>query len=68
MEKETCFFGIFEMNINFPHIFPLICLVAGFILASLCLAAGNKPGFMEEYALVRVGYLPYLICLVSHRY
>lgn len=39
----------------YPHLFPLLCLAAGLVLASLCLSAGNKPGFMEEYALVRVG-------------
>lgn len=39
---------------KYPHLFPLLCLATGLVLASLCLSAGNKPGFMEEYALVRV--------------
>lgn len=38
------------------HAIPIPFLVTGFILAILCLTAGNKPGFMEEYALVRVRF------------
>ena len=49
-----------EREIYYPHIFPLLCLAVGFVLASLCLSAGNKPGFMEEYALVRVYLFPSL--------
>ena len=45
-------------KLHLPHVIPLLFLVAGFILAILCLAAGHKKGFMEEYALVRVCLLP----------
>lgn len=38
------------------HVIPIPFLVTGFILAILCLTAGNKAGFMEEYALVRVRF------------
>lgn len=38
------------------HVIPIPFLVTGFILAILCLTAGNKADFMEEYALVRVSF------------
>lgn len=41
-------------KIYFPHIFPLLCLITGLVLVTLCIVAGNAPGFMEEYALIRV--------------
>lgn len=41
-------------KIYLPHIFPLLCLISGLVLVNLCIVAGNAPGFMEEYALVRV--------------
>ncbi|PKS07286.1 hypothetical protein jhhlp_005888 [Lomentospora prolificans] len=39
---------------HFLHIIPLLCLIAGFVLVNLTLFAGDKPGFMEEYAVIRV--------------
>lgn len=39
---------------QFFHIAPLVFLVAGFVLVNLTLFAGDKAGFMEEYAIVRV--------------
>lgn len=50
-------------KIYFPHIVPLLCLIAGLVLVNLCIVAGNKPGFMEDYALVRVcPFPPFLFC------
>lgn len=45
-------------KIYFPHIFPLLCLITGLVLVILCIVAGNAPGFMEDYALVRVRLIP----------
>ncbi|CAI4214826.1 unnamed protein product [Parascedosporium putredinis] len=39
---------------QFFHIAPLVFLVAGFVLVNLTLFAGDKAGFMEEYAIVRI--------------
>jgi len=39
---------------RFAVLFPLACSIAGFVLAMLCLFAGHKPGFMEDYDIVRV--------------
>jgi len=33
-------------------LFPLACAIIGFVLSLLCLLAGHKPGFMEDYAIV----------------
>jgi hypothetical protein len=33
---------------------PLAFAIVGFILSMLCLFAGNKPGFMEEYHIITV--------------
>ncbi|RAL58086.1 hypothetical protein DID88_009699 [Monilinia fructigena] len=31
---------------------PMVCSIVTFVLAMLCLFAGNKPGFMEDYHIV----------------
>jgi general stress protein CsbA len=36
-------------------IVPLVLSVAALILSFLCLFAGSKKGFLEEYAIVTVG-------------
>ncbi|CAL3969978.1 hypothetical protein PZA11_007489 [Diplocarpon coronariae] len=33
-------------------LFPLACAVVGFVLSMLCLFAGSKKGFMEDYPIV----------------
>ncbi|PMD20083.1 hypothetical protein NA56DRAFT_704886 [Hyaloscypha hepaticicola] len=33
-------------------LFPLACAIVAFVLSMLCLFAGHKPGFMEEYHIV----------------
>ncbi|KAF4126855.1 Ca2+ regulator and membrane fusion protein Fig1 [Geosmithia morbida] len=33
---------------------PLVLSIVGLVLSSLCLFAGNRKGFMEEYAIARV--------------
>jgi len=33
-------------------LFPLACAIVGFVLSMLCLFAGHKPGFMEDYHIV----------------
>lgn len=38
-------------------LFPLACAIAAFILSMLCLFAGSKPNFMEDYAIVTVSFL-----------
>ena len=35
-------------------LFPLACAIVAFVLSMLCLFAGHKPGFMEEYHIVTV--------------
>jgi hypothetical protein len=35
-------------------LFPLACAVVALVLSMLCLFAGHKPGFMEDYAIVTV--------------
>lgn len=35
-------------------LFPLACAIVAFVLSMLCLFAGHKPGFMEEYHIVSV--------------
>jgi len=42
------------LGIRLLHIFPLVLMLGGFILAILALFAGKDDGFMEEYATVRV--------------
>jgi general stress protein CsbA len=32
----------------------LACAIVAFVLSMLCLFAGHKPGFMEEYHIVTV--------------
>ncbi|TVY26756.1 hypothetical protein LHYA1_G004413 [Lachnellula hyalina] len=31
---------------------PMACAIVGFVLSMLCLFAGHKPGFMEEYHII----------------
>lgn len=33
-------------------LFPLACAIVAFVLSMLCLFAGHKPGFMEDYHIV----------------
>ncbi|RDL31958.1 Uncharacterized protein BP5553_09360 [Venustampulla echinocandica] len=33
---------------------PLACAIVGFIVSMLCLFAGHKPGFMEDYHIITV--------------
>jgi hypothetical protein len=35
-------------------LFPMLCAIAAFVLSMLCLFAGSKPGFMEEYSIITV--------------
>jgi hypothetical protein len=37
---------------RFTALLPLTCAIASFVLAMLCLFAGSKPGFMEDYHIV----------------
>lgn len=46
-------------------IFPLLLAIVSFVLAMLCLFAGHKKGFMEDYAIVRVS--TYIIYRNTHR-
>lgn len=43
---------------RFAAILPVLLSAASFVLAILCLFAGSKRGFMEDYALVTVGIPP----------
>jgi len=38
-------------------LFPMACAIVGFVLSMLCLFAGHKAGFMEDYAIMTVRYL-----------
>lgn len=35
-------------------LFPMACAIVGFVLGMLCLFAGHKPGFMEDYDIIRL--------------
>ncbi|KAF2753226.1 hypothetical protein EJ05DRAFT_445273 [Pseudovirgaria hyperparasitica] len=39
---------------RFQALVPVICSLVAFILSFLCLFAGNKPGFMEDYSLITI--------------
>ena len=39
---------------RFTPLLPLLLTMAAFILGMLCLFAGNKPGFMEDYDIITV--------------
>lgn len=41
-------------NMRFSALIPVVLSAAAFILTMLCLFAGSKPGFMEDYAVVTV--------------
>ena len=52
---------------RFTAILPLLLTLGAFILGMLCLFAGSKPGFMENYDIVTVSlpplyYLPLVRC------
>jgi len=40
---------------------PLACSMVAFILGMLCLFAGHKPGFMEDYHIVSVSFVLTLV-------
>jgi hypothetical protein len=40
---------------RFFVLLPLVLSMVAFILSMLCLFAGHKEGFMEEYSVARVG-------------
>jgi len=40
---------------RFFVLLPLVLSLVAFILSMLCLFAGHKEGFMEEYSVARVG-------------
>ena len=42
---------------RFSALIPVMLSVAAFILTFLCLFAGSKKGFMEDYAIVTVSAL-----------
>lgn len=46
---------------RFSALIPLACALAAFVLSMLCLFAGHKPGFMEEYHIITV-------CILSNSY
>lgn len=35
-------------------ILPVLCTIGALVLAFLCIFAGNKPGFMENYDILTV--------------
>ncbi|CZR62557.1 uncharacterized protein PAC_12454 [Phialocephala subalpina] len=37
---------------RFSALFPMVCAVVAFVLSMLCLFAGHKPGFMEDYHII----------------
>jgi hypothetical protein len=39
---------------RFSVIVPLICAIAAFVLSMLCLFAGSKPNFMQDFDIVTV--------------
>jgi general stress protein CsbA len=42
---------------RFSALIPVVLSAAAFILTFLCLFAGSKKGFMEDYAIVTVSLL-----------
>jgi hypothetical protein len=43
-----------EIRKRWVAIFPFLCSVVTFTLALIILFAGNKPGYMEDMAIIRV--------------
>lgn len=43
---------------RFLAVLPVLLTAAALILTFLCLFAGSKPGFMEDYAVVTVKTTP----------
>lgn len=41
--------------VRYMVVLPLLLALVSFVLTSLTLFAGHKQGFMEDYAIVRVG-------------
>lgn len=41
-------------SMRFTALFPMACAIVAFILGMLCLFAGHKPGFMEDYHILTV--------------
>jgi hypothetical protein len=39
---------------HFSALFPQACAVVAFVLSILCLLAGHRPGFMENYYIIMV--------------
>jgi hypothetical protein len=42
------------LAMRLPVLVPVVCYIIAFVLALLCLFAGHKKGFMEDYAVVRL--------------
>lgn len=42
-------------NMRLTALFPLACAIVGFVLSMLCLFAGSKKSFMEDYHIITVG-------------
>lgn len=45
---------------------PLACAIVAFVLSMLCLFAGSKKGFMEEYHIVTVSLSQHLPSILTH--
>ena len=42
------------LDMRITALFPLACAIVGFVLSMLCLFAGSKKSFMEEYNIITV--------------
>lgn len=49
-------------------LFPMACAIVAFVLSMLCLFAGHKPGFMEEYHIITVCFYSSLLEAVTNIY
>ena len=53
-------------KMQFLAFFPRACAVVAFVLSILCLLAGYKPGFMENYHIIAVlHFVPSYIHLLT---
>lgn len=48
---------VYTINMRATALFPMACAIVAFVLGMLCLFAGHKPGFMEDYHIITVSHI-----------
>lgn len=46
--------GAIHTKMHFAALFPQACASVAFVLSILCVLAGYRPGFMEDYHIITV--------------